>query len=537
MSGLLCLSASLYAQPPVPQQVKDWQQAATQLYQAGDLTGARAEYEKIIQAYPDKPYAFDAYAQVARLYVEEKQFEQIAPLVAQLCPIFYEHRGIFRLLSDLVKDSMYANAYPQAIAICDEVKRQLSTHPRQTLLIGLEGMVYAHQGNFEKAEQQIQILHEQESIASDFLDAMKDIGWGYFCAGRLAAAAEIYRRGLRRYPDHPNAVYLQYHIVQAFLRKGDLYTADKEMEALLTQYAHRANTPGLAARLARDYRRQGYAQQALSIYQTLLERFPEHGVIPEIRDAIVETYADIGDLASAREALKINIAYHPGRRELVRMITHVAVESARAGEINEAMKLVPDIFEQAPEGPDQLFAYTTLARIYVHQGKDAEAETTINEILKRFKDYPDDVVYHLFGVGEEYYYLAQKASSIGNIEEAKVNCKMTISLLETYMTLLSERHYQNRSKTYFIMALCYRQLGEWWLAADAFTKSVEVYPYYKHADYCLHAKADCFKKLMESETISVEKAISIIKKTYYKLVSKYPESIYVLDAILWLQKN
>jgi tetratricopeptide (TPR) repeat protein len=165
-------------------------------------------------------------------------------------------------------------------------------------------MVHAHQDNVAEVEQLVKILIKQESIASDFLDAMKDIGWGYFCAGRLDEAVAIYRQGITRHPDHSAAVYLQYHVVQACLKKSDPKAADREMEMLLTQYGHRPNTPALACRLAKEYRQKGYAQQEIAVYQSLLERFPEHEE-GRLLDSIVETYTDAGDWTKAIEALKI----------------------------------------------------------------------------------------------------------------------------------------------------------------------------------------------------------------------------------------
>ena len=237
---LFCGSPLIFAQDnPIPQQVQDWQKAAETFQKAGNSAGAQAEYEKIAQLYPNTPYGLDACARIGSLHVAQKQFENLQPVIIQLCTNFRDQPGAFRVLSDLVKDCMHAKAYPEALSLCSEADSQFSSHPRRALITGWRGMVYAHQGNVAEAEQAVQLLIEQDRIASDFLDAIKDIGWGYFCAGRLDEAMGIYRQGLRRHPDHKGSVFLQYNLVRTCLRKGDPEAADREMETLLTQHRHR----------------------------------------------------------------------------------------------------------------------------------------------------------------------------------------------------------------------------------------------------------------------------------------------------------
>lgn len=159
LSGIfLIVLQTVFAADAVSQQAQNCQAAAADFEKSGDIAGAQAEYQKIIQASPHTPHGLEACAQSGRLYVNHRQYAALRPVVEQICANFQDQPGIFRVLSDLTKDCMYAKAYPEALSVCTEAQSRLSSHPRATLVTGWLGMVYAHQGNFDGAAQMRQAL-------------------------------------------------------------------------------------------------------------------------------------------------------------------------------------------------------------------------------------------------------------------------------------------------------------------------------------------------------------------------------------------
>lgn len=442
-------------------QIQDWQKIATELEKNGDFTEAHTTYEKIIQAYSKTSYGLDACTKDARLYVKQNYFDNLIPSVEQICTDYKEQQYAAHAVSDIARDCMFSKFYSKAIEICQKGIEQLYEHPRKLLLYGTLGMIYATEGDIENAEQIKQlILHQEECIASDFLKAIGDIGWGYYCSGELDRAIATYRQGLELNSTHIGAIHLQYQIVRAYVTRGDLVSADREMDVLLAEYSQREQTPWLALRLAsRDYKKQDL-ESTINVYDKLLVQFAGHSIVPSIRDAIVSAYADAGDLAKAREALQVDIEQCPYRSELLRVITRIAVDTARAGDTEIAMELVETIFNQNPEGADQLlFGYTTLARVYAYQGKDTDVTATYKEALELFKDHPDSLSYHLFGVGEEYYLMAQKA--VQNQETAQAT-RYYQQAIDKWNSIDFDRLPSRKAiDGYYSLGDCYRKTGNY----------------------------------------------------------------------------
>jgi len=556
-----------FAAEDVPQQVQDWQAAAAAYEASGNFSDVHAEYDKIIQAYPNTWYGLDACGKSAQLYIKQKQFESIEPIVEQMCTAFSDQRGIFGACFDLIEKCMYASAYPEAEAICAQVQTHLSANPRSTLVIGWRGMLYAAQSNLEGAEQMRQaLLQKEDCIASDFLDGMAHIGWGYYCSGKWDEALTTYRLALERDSTHPNAVHLQYQIVKTCITQADIEAADREIQTLLEKHGHRDNTPGLAMRLANEYykkrqyegairvyeslltqfadhelvpairgmeiksyrmladryRYENQTAQAVAAYEAILSRFPEDEQIPSIRDEIVKTYADAGDLDNALTALQIDIEQCPHRRELLRMITRVAVETARTGNTDTAMNLVNAIFDQNPKGADQqLFGYTTRARVYVHEGNDAQVSAIMDEAMEIFKASPDELAYHLFGIGEEYFLLGEKALQADDNETADVYFSKAIAFWDKMIKRIQSAHL---SQVYFYSAKAYQHIGDYEKAAAFYHAVVNEWPNYRRIKESLIYCGQCYCKLYAQQKSLSDDFQYDFKSVIDKLAAEFPDT-------------
>ena len=85
LSCLFLCSAFVFAEGgSVPQQVQDWQKAAAELVESENLTGAAAEYQKIIAAFPASGHALNAQTAVALMYIRAGDTQQASAAMATL---------------------------------------------------------------------------------------------------------------------------------------------------------------------------------------------------------------------------------------------------------------------------------------------------------------------------------------------------------------------------------------------------------------------------------------------------------------------
>jgi tetratricopeptide (TPR) repeat protein len=516
--SLFIISIPLYAaESAIPQQVLSWQNAAQDNLSQKNYSEAIKQYRQITSSLPGTVYAYNAWGQIAKLSVQTNQFAQVQLAVTELCTTYRDQPGMYRKVFDLVIDYTHSQHYTEAFSIANEVQNQLTPQSRVILVTGWLGMIYAHQGNTQQAEQITETVLKSEGSATDFLDAMGNIGWGYFCNGRWDDAIKTYRQGIKRFPAHKSSATLQYHIVQAVLKKGDIVSAKTEMVTLLNQYSKMDYTLGLASRLAQEFRNQKQEIYAIEIYQKLLAEFSTHSGIAGVQDSLVETYADMKKLSLAQDAIRTDIEKYPGHKGLLRMITRVAIETARSGDVTEAKELTQAIFNQKPQGTEQLFAYTTLARVYVHEGKDAEAKKIMEAMLTQFQNDPDALIYHLYGIGEEYLFKHDMSQ---------------LHAIDIWQRLINlNPAHKKAGDIVYNCGLIYWNQKDYGNAMSCFMQIAVDWPTYKETEDSLLKGAECFLKLHEKGEISDAEAEEGLTTIQGLLASKH--STASQDKILW----
>ncbi len=273
MSGLLCLSASLYAQPPVPQQVKDWQQAAQEAAEQNHIDQAAAAYAQIIRHYPHSQYALEAHRETAALYIQAGRLDDADVQIQRIRTDYASHPD--------VAESLYW------------IGRHYGWNGYHDLALQLHHTNAATYATFEKAMwSQVEVVY----------DAIGRKDWD--------AAQAAYELLLMRFADQP--------------------TLPKEIWQISREY-DKAHQPEKALALCRynaeTYRNTEYgaiAQGELVVdrigskdfagaeeeYKRLLAHFDKEPMLPREIYRIAGTYAQAGQMDKSFELYQFNSTQH-----------------------------------------------------------------------------------------------------------------------------------------------------------------------------------------------------------------------------------
>jgi tetratricopeptide (TPR) repeat protein len=92
------------------------------------------------------------------------------------------------------------------------------------------------------------------------------------------------------------------------------------------------------------------------------------------------------------------------------------------------------------------------------------------------------------------------------------------------------------SMTWYVLGLNYWQLGQWYPAADAFMRAIDADPRHEFAGSMHWLVSDCYEKLKRDGAVSVEEADPVIEWGYQTLFDRYPDSRDVEYAAIQLGK-
>jgi tetratricopeptide (TPR) repeat protein len=186
-----------------------------------------------------------------------------------------------------------------------------------------------------------------------------------------------------------------------------------------------------------------------------------------------------------------------------------------------------------PEGEQVVLKQMIVAISNIHLGNDVAAQAAID----RLKDYKENIHFNdvMIDISGAYYTKGIKLSA-GKPYPQKVYFKKSLTILEDN-SIWNVPDDAARASINYVIGLDYLQLADYQKAADAFQRTVEIYPQYQYADYCVFAVGSCYEKIADSNSISQADAKPFIESQYTRLIKNYPQSSYAPYAKTWLQEK
>ena len=99
-----------------------------------------------------------------------------------------------------------------------------------------------------------------------------------------------------------------------------------------------------------------------------------------------------------------------------------------------------------------------------------------------------------------------------------------------------EKDFTEKEELAYVIACCYKQLGDYAMAAEYYQYSVDGWPNHRRAYDAQYRVAVCHKLLMESGQMPQAEAMPIIRSACEKVISNYPDSAAVNAAKNTLKK-
>jgi tetratricopeptide (TPR) repeat protein len=323
------------------------------LARLGQKDRAEAEFKKAIQI---EPGSFETNHDLGEFYANSGKVSAAVPYLKK---------------AQMIDPSSYVNGYDLALAyeqthdlsLAREQIRELLAHQDAAELHNLLGEIEERAGNYVPAANEFQRATEMDPSESNIFD------WGseLLVHRTLEPAAEVFSRGLKRYPDSPRlavglglALYQRGSYddaVKAFLRATDLTPADSRAYYFLSQAYD--SSPNQAEAVIQHFRRFAELQpeNARAFYYYAMAIWK--GKETEASDADLK---QIGRLL--QKALSLDPALTEAHLQLGNLYSHGRKYAEAIPEYERALKLDPNL-------PD---AHYRLGQAYTHVGDRDRAQ-------------------------------------------------------------------------------------------------------------------------------------------------------------------
>jgi tetratricopeptide (TPR) repeat protein len=528
----ICCSALIYGQPSASlTEVQALQNAAEAFIEAKEPAKAAAEYQKIITAFPDSEHALDAQTSIALTYIRAGQIQPADTAVEQLRG--YKGRQEYVQKAKQIQDAYWwAGRFEESNAVCQSLLAEFPTHPMAMSLQKDLTNAYINLGDTVQAARQLEILWSTYNGEKDFVAYAKQLQDAYWVAGKREESNAVCRRLLTEFPQHPMATLLRRDLVIASIQRGDAAEAETAMNELISHFSGSPEDISAVIDACWFYRQQGDYGKVLEIYHGLLNEHPESPRALDIERGIIGIYLEHGAKAMADARLKRLETVYAFDPLLPRLFNELGNDYRAQGYYADCLGLHESALMRNPDEQQALAAYAGMAKAQIQlpmaggdpngvekiASKTVTSETVVEQLIADYA-HVSDLGFHVFQIGEEYYFLGDKLVKEGKKEQGREAFQRAIDIWQNNTVIADRRHAA--------MAAYYSGVASGYLGDDAaalgyYQVVARDYPEYEKAWHARFMVAECAGKLASAGQVNREDAVAVQLAAYHSLLLNDP---------------
>ncbi len=368
--------------------------------------------------------------------------------------------------------------------------------------------------------------------------------------GKSDHAIWLYKRIIKELPDDKCVQKAQLQLlgttVRKMVRSGYFSKAEKELKKMK---AGCSEHPGFARELsmtANVYAKMGRYERSMQLNDEALNasKSKQLSASTALKNSKIRIYEMIDSndpdrFINAETAVGKLRDDFGNSKYLNPILNQIADKLHDAGNYEEAKRVFGIVAQDyANNGESGLWAYSNIKRYELFALINADDKAGYKRAIKQVgRDIADDQKRYFV-----YSCLADKIYNYG----AKIGAEDKEILKKYYNRAIDL--YENKvlgyidkseveARSYFDLALMYRDLGKYRKALEHCKVLVDEYPGFKSAWYGQYMLGNIYEIMLEERLVSKEQAKTQIREAYTQLIEKYPDCKFAQVAKSWLRRN
>lgn len=404
---------------------------------------------------------------------------------------------------------------------------------------------YIDKGDFENAKSACLSFVKRYADHPDLGKELGNILNRYAASGNMAQAEGLCQSVLQAYPNNPKVIWMQSGLAGVYLDQMADSEADAAFEKLLVDYAGNPELNAAVKNLGR-YCADKYsdAGKAVQFYSRFLDRYSSHPNAVEIETERIGVYIDLKAADQADAAIRSLALKNPNNPNMAQLINEFADHCRGAELYHKAIDLNQMVLARNPAADRQLDAYAGMAKAAARlQGaavdpngpslSGLDVDAIVRRLMTDYKDMPR-LGFHVFQIGEEYYFRAEESINRGNKELAQPDFQQALTIWQKNINEIADMHHQ--CLAYYYSATVYRHLGEYEKAIVLFQKVADQRPENNDVGNAQFLVAWCYDKMCSEGIKSKDQVRSLILDICHKIQTDTPGSPAIEGVNLLEQK-
>jgi tetratricopeptide (TPR) repeat protein len=377
--------------------------------------------------------------------------------------------------------------------------------------------------------------------ASCFADAALQISKADKCmkAGNCNKAEEIYKAVLQSEGKSDLALKAQRKLITLYIHTDRNSEAQADFDKMLADYAGNPNLAEEIYWVGRGYRVAEDYGKATSLYQKVIEQYPNSPFANRSRINIqnMEVWSLIkaGQIEQAKTQFGKMVQDFSSESYLPEAMFWTARKFRQANQYEEATNIYTQMIQKYPQDSFSNKAVVELSNCMIQQliekGKHNEAIAAIGKMFTDNANNPQ-VLSVASRIAELYQVKSREFDKQGNTAETQASLARSAAILE--MMIAKAPAAANIAETYCLAGDCYYRIGNYGKSVDCYKKVLTEHPDYEgrwNAQFMVGRNYEAMKKAGQ---MSGAEADGKIKEAYEHLLAEYPDCQAARHARKWL---
>jgi tetratricopeptide (TPR) repeat protein len=376
----------------------------------------------------------------------------------------------------------------------------------------------------------LSLFSDQQSLPKE----VYQVAGAYNKAKRSDKAAELCRYVVEKWPKSDHALWAQRDLAMWSIDANDEFAAQAAVDKLLSDFSEHQSITQVIHAVAQHYERaKGNLEKALELHRYNAEHFSSDVYAMWSQVEIVYFHIRDGNDAAADDAFDKLITVFADQPTLPKEIYQVGDQYAKARNFDKAGALYRDVIANWPGTEYEMWARTGNVRIDILAGDQTAVEPAVDALIADFNDHPD-LPQAVFGIGEEYYYMAFVDPNKCQTVKSEEDLKKAKAVWEKVIAQCPQSKSIGLQHAHYFSAVCYRKLGKYDKAVSYYEKVIDKWPRYQFAWSAQCLIGECYEKLRSSGKLEESEATPRIMQAYKAVIEKYPDCSLVGHACLKL---
>ena len=352
-------------------------------YEAGDIPGAKAEFEKLIAEYPRSDVIADAHQMTGECLISQAEYAQAIVQFEKALSVGAAEPATRSAASYQLAWAQYKSGDLEKAE--SSFKMFLSEHeadPRSTEARFWLAETQYQRGKYRPALESYNLVLQVPGKLK-IAEALYGSAWSHYKLAEYRDAARLFERVATDYPSGSFAADARLRVADCYFSLKEYTRAAGSYRSFVRTFPSNPSADYALYQLGQASFRSGDYTESVGQFRSLLEQYPKSDLCDDAQYAIGWVWFQSKEYADAIREFRLVISRYPTSALVPKALYSIGDAHFNLNRYDEAERAYREVIEKHADSPSVADAVIGLQYCFVAQGRSSDAVAFVDEFIAK----------------------------------------------------------------------------------------------------------------------------------------------------------